>query len=136
MAVRPGLVAFRLLPVLFVTLAGMFYVAYVEGPDAYAIRNVIPMLVVIILSAVTLYRGGGSWTGAGWRWPLATAGFAIPALGLSLYLHYGFAVDLEEGPVRRCHLSVGIISIPAGLHPGRRGIRLRNRLDRRAKCLA
>jgi hypothetical protein len=95
MPVRPGLVAFRLLPVLFVTLAGMFYVAYVEGPDAYAVRNLIPMLVVIILSAVTLYKGGGSWTGAGWRWPLATAGFAIPALGLSLYLHYGFAVDLE-----------------------------------------
>jgi len=95
MPVRPGLVAFRLLPVLFVAVAGAFYVAYVEGPDAYVIRNIIPMLMVIILSTVTLYKGGGSWTGAGWRWPLGTAGFAIPALGLSLYLHYGFAVDLE-----------------------------------------
>lgn len=94
MTVRPGLVAFRLLPVLFVTLAGIFYVAYVEGPDAYLIRNAVPMLTVIILSSVTLYKGGGSWTGAGWRWPLGTVGFAIPALGLSLYLHYGFAVNL------------------------------------------
>jgi hypothetical protein len=95
MHVRPGLVIFRLLPVLFVTIAAMAYVAYVEGVDAYVGRNVTPMLMVIILSAVTLYNGGGSWTGAGWRWPLGTVGFAIPALGLSLYLHYGYAVDLE-----------------------------------------
>ncbi len=92
---RPGLFTFRLLPALFVTVAAMAYVAYVEGTDAYVVRNVIPMLVVIILSALTLYKGGGSWTGAGWRWPLGTVGFAIPALGLSLYLHYGYAVDLE-----------------------------------------
>ena len=95
MRVRPGLVAFRLLPVLFVTAAAMVYVGYVEGADAYVIRNITPMLMVIGLAALTLYRGGGSWTGAGWRWPLGTVGFAIPALGLSLYLHYGYAVDLD-----------------------------------------
>jgi len=92
---RPGLFTFRLLPALFVTVAAMAYVAYVEGTDAYVIRNVIPMLMVIILSILTLYKGGGSWAGAGWRWPLGTVGFAIPALGLSLYLHYGYAVGLE-----------------------------------------
>jgi hypothetical protein len=92
---RPDLVAFRLLPALFVTVAAMAYVAYVEGTDAYVIRNVMPMLMVIFLSTLTLYKGGGSWTGAGWCWPLGTVGFAIPALGLSLYLHYGYAVDLE-----------------------------------------
>ncbi len=95
MRVRPGLVAFRLLSVFFVTVAAMTYVAYVEGDDAYVIRNIAPMLMVIVLSTLTLYKGGGSWTGAGWRWPLGTVGFAIPALGLSLYLHYGYAVDLE-----------------------------------------
>jgi len=95
MRVRPGLVALRLLPVFFVTVAAMTYVAYVEGDDAYVIRNIAPMLMVIVLSTLTLYKGGGSWTGAGWRWPLGTVGFAIPALGLSLYLHYGYAVDLE-----------------------------------------
>ncbi|MDZ7642753.1 MAG: hypothetical protein U5K76_00020 [Woeseiaceae bacterium] len=41
------------------------------------------------------YRGRGHWTGDGWRWPLAIAGYAIPALGLSIYLHYGYAVDLD-----------------------------------------
>ena len=95
MRIRPGLVAFRLIPVLFVTVAAMTYVGYVEGADAYVIRNITPMLMVIVLSILTLTLGGGSWTGAGWRWPLGTAGFAIPALGLSLYLHYGYAVDLE-----------------------------------------
>ncbi len=92
---RPGLYLIRLLPVLLVTVASMAYVGHVEGADAYVARNIMPMLIVIVLSAVTLYRGGGSWTGAGWRWPLGTLGFAIPALGLSLYLHYGYAVGLE-----------------------------------------
>jgi hypothetical protein len=95
MGARPGLVAIRLLPVLLVTAAAMAYVAHVEGADTYVIRNVTPMLIVLILSTVTLYKGNGSWRGAGWRWPLGTAGFAIPTLGLSLYLHYGFAVGLE-----------------------------------------
>ncbi len=95
MHMRLGLVSLRLLPVLFVTVAAMAYVAHVEGADAYAVRNVMPMLMVIVLSALTLYIGKGSWTGASWRWPLGTTGFAIPAVGLSLYLHYGYAVDLE-----------------------------------------
>jgi len=92
---RPGLLAFRLLPVLFLITAAVAYVAHVEGADAYVVRNITPMMVVIVLAALTLFKGKGSWTGAGWRWPLATIGFAIPALGLSLYLHYGYAVDLE-----------------------------------------
>ena len=95
MRVRPSLVAFRLLPVFFVAAAAMVYVGYVEGIDAYVMRNISPMLIVVVLAALTLYNGGGSWTGAGWRWPLGTVGFAIPALGLSLYLHYGYAVDLD-----------------------------------------
>ena len=92
---RPGLLAFRLLPVLFLTIAAMAYVAHVESADAYVVRNITPMMVVIVLASLTLFKGKGNWTGAGWCWPLATIGFAIPALGLSLYLHYGYAVDLE-----------------------------------------
>ncbi len=92
---RPGLYFIRLLPVLLISIAAMAYVAEVEGRDEYVIRNIVPMLIVIALSAVTLYKGGGRWAGAGWRWPLGTLGFAIPALGLSLYLHYGYAADLE-----------------------------------------
>lgn len=76
-------------------MAAMVYVRHVEGSSAYVLRNIVPMLLVVALSAVTLYKGRGSWTGAGWRWPLGTVGFAIPALGLSLYLHYGYAVNLD-----------------------------------------
>jgi len=92
---RPGLVAFRLLPVACAAAAAMVYVAYVEGDDAYVPRNVVPMLMSVALAAVTLYKGGGTWTGGGWRWPLGTIGFSIPALGLSLYLHYGYAANLD-----------------------------------------
>jgi len=85
----------RMLPVLFVTFAAIAYATYVEGAAAYPLRNAGPMLAVIVLSALTLFRGAGRWTGAGWSWPLGTLGFAIPALGLSLYLHYGYSVDLN-----------------------------------------
>ena len=92
---QPGQFAIRLLPVLLVTTASMAYVAHVEDAGAYVFRNITPMLMVIILATQSLYKGEGSWTGAGWCWPLGTVGFAIPALGLSLYLHYGYAVDLD-----------------------------------------
>ncbi len=84
-----------MLPVLFVTFAAIAYAVYVEGAIAYPLRNAGPMLAVIFLSALTLFRGAGRWTGAGWSWPLGTLGFAIPTLGLSLYLHYGYSVDLN-----------------------------------------
>jgi hypothetical protein len=90
-----GIIFIRMLPVLFVTIAAIAYAAYVEGADTYLLRNAIPMLLVIVISALTLYRGRGRWTGAGWSWPLGTLGFALPALGLSLYLHYGYSVDLN-----------------------------------------
>lgn len=96
MRVRPGIFVVRLVPVLFVTIAAMAYVAHVEGPDAYRFRNILPMVLVMLLAAVTLYKGDLRWTGAGWRWPLGTLGFAVPALGLSLYLHYGYAVKLDS----------------------------------------
>ena len=57
-----------------------------------------PFLVtapVVALALVTLHRGQGQWTGSGWSWLLGTIGFAIPAVGLSLYLHYGYANDLN-----------------------------------------
>ena len=85
----------RLLPVLLVIAAAMTYAASIERGDAYLWRNLLPMLAIIILSIVTLVRGKGRWTGAGWRLPLGTIGFALPALGLSMYLHYGYSVDLH-----------------------------------------
>lgn len=89
------LIVLRLAPVVLVTGAAMAYVASVEGPGPYLVRNLVPMLMAIALAAVTLYRGGGRWNGAGWRWPLGTLGFALPAIGLSLYLHHAYAVDRD-----------------------------------------
>lgn len=85
----------RLSPVLFITFAAMIYVLKIEAGHAYPFRNLFPMLLVIALAVMTLIRGGGTWTGSGWRWLLGTVGFAIPAIGLSLYLHYGYDVDLN-----------------------------------------
>ena len=90
-----SLIVVRLLPVLFVVAAGIAYVYYVEGDHPYALRNTLPMIMVLLLALVTLLVGKGSWAGTGWRWPLGTLGFAVPALGLSLYLHYGYAIDLN-----------------------------------------
>ncbi len=85
----------RLSPVIFVTVAAMIYVLKIEAGVAYPFRNLAPMLAVIVLAAITLNRNGGTWTGSGWRWLLGTVGFAVPAIGLSLYLHYGYATDLN-----------------------------------------
>lgn len=85
----------RLLPVLVATAAAMAYVLHVEGDGAYRVRNLVPMIMVMLLAVLTLWKGGGRWTGSGWRWPLGVFGFAIPAIGLSIYLHYGFSVDLH-----------------------------------------
>lgn len=89
------LAMFRLTPVLFVALAAIAYVFHTEGPDAYAVRNSVPILLALLLAALTLYKGDGHWTGAGYRWLLGTIGFALPTLGLSMYLHYGYATDLH-----------------------------------------
>lgn len=90
-----GPIVVRLLPVALAIAAAVGYVLTVEGDDAYAIRNTFPLLAVLGLAVLSLRIGRGRWTGSGWCWPLGTLGFAIPALGLSLYLHYGYAVDLN-----------------------------------------
>ena len=95
MAKSPPLIPIRLLPVLLIAAAAMAYIMDVEGSDAYVVRNAVPLILLVILSAVTLLRGDGNWIGSGWRWPLGTIGFAIPALGLSLYLHYAYSVNLK-----------------------------------------
>jgi len=86
---------YRLLPVVVIASAAMVYVMQVEGSDAYAARNMLPMLAVVAVAMLVLRMGGGRWTGAGWRWPLGTLGFSIPTIGLSIYLHYGYSVDLH-----------------------------------------
>lgn len=84
-----------MLPVLFAVAAAVAYVFYVEGTDAYPLRNALPMLLTAALAFATLRYGEGRWTGAAWRWTLGTLGYSIPALGLSIYLHYGYSIDLN-----------------------------------------
>ncbi len=86
----------RLLPVLLVTLAAAAWFNEVQQGGPWVLRNVLPLLVLVLLSWFTLHRGAGRWTGHGLRLPLATLGFAIPALGLSVYLHYAYSVNLDD----------------------------------------
>ncbi|MDH3409868.1 MAG: hypothetical protein OEN51_10930 [Gammaproteobacteria bacterium] len=91
---RPLLV--RLLPVVLLVTAAAFWINDVQRGGPYVLRNLVPPLVMLVLAALTLRRGSGTWTGAGWRLPLGTLGYAVPALGLSLYLHYAYAVNLNN----------------------------------------
>ena len=86
----------RLMPVLFVTAAAAFWIYDVQDGGPHATINFIPLAVLLLLSAWTLYRGDGKWSGSGPRMPLGTLGFAVPALGLSLYLHYAYSINLND----------------------------------------
>jgi len=69
--------------------------AATESGGSYALRNLLPPAIVLVLAFVALQRGAGRFAGAGWKLPLGTIGYAIPAVGLSAYLHYAFAVNLN-----------------------------------------
>lgn len=85
----------RLAPVVMLVVAAAAWFNDVQQGGPYVLRNLVPPLVVVALSALTLHRGNGLWTGSGWRLSLGTLGFAIPALGLSVYLHYAYSVNLN-----------------------------------------
>jgi hypothetical protein len=93
---KPKYIAWRLLPLVFVTLAAGFWFNDVQSGGPYVARNLLPLLLLLLLSWVALYRGGGHWSGSGMRMPLGLIGYAIPALGLSVYLHYAYAVNLND----------------------------------------
>lgn len=86
----------RLLPVLLAATAAGLWFADVQDGGPWIMRNLLPLAVLVALSYVTLRRGGGRWSGAGMRMPLGTLGFSIPALGLAAYLHYAYAVNLDD----------------------------------------
>jgi hypothetical protein len=85
----------RFLPLLVILLAAGAWFNDVQGGGPFVFRNLVPLAVLILLAMIVLWRGKGRWTGSGWRLPLGTVGFAIPALGLSLYLHYAYSVNLD-----------------------------------------
>jgi hypothetical protein len=100
MEVRSKYLIVRLLPVALLAVAAGFWFVDVQqgGPSAgqWAARNLAPLLALVLLSWLTLYRGDGRWSGAGMRMPLGTLGFAIPTLGLTSYLHYAYSVNLND----------------------------------------
>ena len=86
----------RLLPIVLLALAAGFWFADVQAGGPWVLRNLLPHAVLVLLAFWTLRRGNGRWSGAGMRMPLGTLGFAIPALGLATYLHYAYAVNLND----------------------------------------
>jgi hypothetical protein len=89
------LVFVRLLPVVLVVVAVGLWFVEVENGGPWVSRNLAPLVILVLLSWWTLRLGDGHWVAAGWKWLLGTAGFAIPALGLSAYLHYAYSVNLN-----------------------------------------
>ncbi len=89
-------IALRLAPVVMVATAAGLWFNLVQDGGPHVLRNLLPLAVLVALAAMTLIRGDGTWTGTGARLPIATLGYAVPALGLSLYLHYAFAVNLND----------------------------------------
>lgn len=87
--------AVRLSPVIFVVLAAAAWINDVQDAGPWVARNLVPLILVLLLAILTLIRGHGRWAGSGWRLPLGTLGFAIPAMGLTVYLHYAYSVNLN-----------------------------------------
>ncbi len=86
----------RLLPVILLLLAAAFWFNDVQQGGPYVLRNLMPLTLLILLAGFALYRGGGRWAGSGKRLPLGVVGFAIPALGLALYMHYAYSINLND----------------------------------------
>jgi hypothetical protein len=95
MAHRLWLTLIRVSPLLLLTIAAAAWFHDVQEGGPYVLRNLLPPTLLLMLAMIIVWRGRGSWTGRGWRWPLGLVGFAIPALGLSLYLHYAYSVNLN-----------------------------------------
>ena len=85
----------RLTPVIFVSAAAAAWFADVQASGPYVMRNLVPLMILIVLCAVTLHRGGGHWMGSGKRLAFGVVGYAIPALGLAAYLHFAYATNLD-----------------------------------------
>ena len=96
----------RFVPVLFAMIATAYWIDTVQSGGPFVLRNLVPLVILLMLALFTLVRGHGRWTGSGMRLLLGTIGYAIPALGLSSYLHYAYSVNLNglftdvEQPVR------------------------------------
>ncbi|MGI9220372.1 MAG: hypothetical protein ACR2QS_04980 [Woeseiaceae bacterium] len=90
------LVIIRVLPVFLLLVAMAFWFSEVQDHHQYLFRNLLPLTIVLLLSILSVWRGEGRWGGPGLRLAFGTLGFAIPAVGLSVYLHYAYSVNLND----------------------------------------
>ncbi len=88
--------AWRLLPIILISTAAAFWFNDVQEGGPYVLRNLIPLVILVLLSGLVLHQGGGHWTGSGKRLPLGVVGYSIPALGLAIYLHYAYSINLND----------------------------------------
>ena len=84
----------RLLPLALLAAAAGFWLADVQDHGPWVVRNCLPLGAALGLAALTLWRGGGRWTGER-RLLFGTIGFVLPSAGLTVYLHYAYAVNLN-----------------------------------------
>ena len=85
----------RALPPALVLTAAALFIARVEGGGVYLARNLAPLLAAQLLWVLALVRNHGRWIADDRRWTLAAFGFAIPAVGLSVYLHAQWFYDID-----------------------------------------
>ena len=90
------LIVVRVLPVFLLLAAAAFWFSEVQDHHLYLFRNLVPLGIVLLLSVLSVWKGEGRWGGAGLRLAFGTIGFAIPAVGLSVYLHYAYSVNLND----------------------------------------
>jgi len=92
----PRRVLVRLLPfALGLAVLGAWF-ADIQQSGPYVFRNLVPPAMVLLPLGFALWRGQGRFADADLRMLLATAGFAIPSIGLSVYLHYAYSVNLND----------------------------------------
>ncbi|MEL7538470.1 MAG: hypothetical protein AAFZ58_14545 [Pseudomonadota bacterium] len=89
------LIAIRALTVAMPLAAAALFIADVESELDTVARNMVPLVAVLCLAVFALIRNRGRWWRPDPRWPLATLGFAVPAVGLSLYLHILWHYDID-----------------------------------------
>lgn len=86
----------RLLPVLLAVIVYAAWMADIQQNGPWLRRNLLPMAACMLLFTLSLYRNDGRLCGPDPRLILGTVGFAIPSIGLSAYLHYAYAVNLND----------------------------------------
>ncbi len=72
----------------------MLYVLDTHPDGGYLLRNLFPIFASILLSLFVIRKNPQRDKLESLKWQFATIGFIIPTIGLSLYMHYGYEIDL------------------------------------------